>query len=166
MFEHRVVSDPVNLLPLLDVPITAFGDLTDDMKCLLRLRIRADRSDGFFLVRQDSVKSVGATMPLYGTSDIAGRWHLGKIRWDPIIPDMYELFIRRTNSCYYGACFGKGELSANIEYLMLEADAAMEADTVGGAEGRPKDAFWDIVENEDPFAAYGFPLINAQAASI
>ncbi len=144
----------INIVPLIDVPLSAFMSSTTDSDALRNVRLTAKRTDGFFLLRQMDELNLLNTFRIFGGPGFNGRWHLGKISADKGI---YHLHIRRSASCFYGACFNDEELSENVRFMKEDGDRDVEGSLVDRSVG----GFWDVVTNEDPFVAWGMPSLYA-----
>lgn len=136
-----------NMRPLLGFSLAAFRSNTDWDLSLYNLRCRAEREDGWFLLRCKGNESYAASFQL--EADDAGRWMLGKIE---SVPSRARNGALRFDIYLFGGsrdlttfCIDERGLLASIRSL----------DELGMESLIADDSEWESTE-EDVFTSEGF----------
>ncbi len=153
------IMQKLEFVPLLSIPEHCFSAQNSDDLMLRQLRMTAKRHDGFFLIRQGAALGMDELSFLVsGEPSVKGLWLLGKITnastGDNLI---FEVHVRRRNSCYYTALMSKEDLEENLGIWMEDGDRDLcENLNTPDRSAEKNILIWDIVDNVDPFADFGF----------
>jgi len=134
-----------NIKPILNFPLACFPNPGGRGGELYELRVRAVRTDGWFMVKCDAEHTFAGSFPLQG--DHEGEYMLGRIQQSPSVVSKdvirYEVFIHGGSKDATAFCQDEEELLAVIDRL----DRRGMAFVIDGS------AYWEATQ-DIPFENY------------
>lgn len=115
----------LHTFPLKLIPTVCFPQVQGPSETLRSLRLRASPEQGFFMTRRRSASPPYGSFLLGGVREYEGRWLLGRVRQNILVPGHYEILVRTGRYCYYQNLSDTKKLAQELRILGEDGDDSL-----------------------------------------